>query len=149
MSDNTTYSPGQVSEMLGLPPSTLRRYADSYREHLSEHARRRGKKRRYTDTDILILRKIRQLIAQRKTPDEIAAAIQVVDKDASAESTLAMIPQIAQQFDDLRSQLSSLRQDQRAEMEAIQRRLDSLESIVTESRRSFWQRLWDKLFGGG
>jgi hypothetical protein len=55
-----------------------------------------------------------------------------------------MIPQISQEFESLHSQLARLREDQSAEMKAIQDRLDQLESIVTTQRRSFWDRLFKR-----
>ena len=48
------FTPGQVSDMLEIPPSTLRRYVKDYPEHLSETAtKKRG--RRYTELDIATL----------------------------------------------------------------------------------------------
>ncbi|MCH8093054.1 MAG: MerR family transcriptional regulator [Chloroflexi bacterium] len=48
------FTPGQVSDMLEIPPSTLRRYVKDFPKHLSKTAtKKRG--RRFTELNIAIL----------------------------------------------------------------------------------------------
>jgi hypothetical protein len=45
------FTPGQVSEMLEIPPSTLRRYLKQFETHLSESAtKKRG--RRFSEGEV-------------------------------------------------------------------------------------------------
>ena len=55
------YTIGVVSQLLGLPPQTLRRYEEA---GLLEPARQSGKNRLYSDQDIAILEEISELSAQ-------------------------------------------------------------------------------------
>jgi len=90
------YTPSQASEMLHIPPSTLRRYASQFSEHLSEHANKtRG--RRYTEADITILARARELLKNGNSPDKTNELLSVVsDEQAEPESALALIPSISQ-----------------------------------------------------
>ena len=75
------FSPGQISEMLKIPASTLRRYSVDFADVLSESASVSGRKRVYTDSDVLLLRKIRELSSQRLEPDEIRSRLQILEPD--------------------------------------------------------------------
>ena len=133
--------------MLDIPPSTLRRYSADYGEQLSESARTKGKKRRYTETDILILRKIRKLSRDRLTPDEIADRLQIVDDNQEQEpgSALALLPQIAQAFESINTQMAEMRDNHAAQIAALQEQLDAVAGeLEAERRRSWWDRLRGK-----
>jgi DNA-binding transcriptional MerR regulator len=135
------YTPEQTAAMLKIAKSTLRKYSAIFSGHLSQAANRTHRK--YTEDDIAILRRIVELREQNVPLNEISDRLGVVPK-SRPDSTLAMIPQISQEFESLHSQLARLREDQSAEMKAIQDRLDQLESIVTTQRRSFWDRLFKR-----
>ena len=55
------YTIGVVSQLLGLPPQVLRRYAEA---GLLEPARQSGKNRLYSDQDVAMLEEIAQLSEQ-------------------------------------------------------------------------------------
>ncbi len=71
------FTPGQVSDMLEIPPSTLRRYVKDYPEHLSKTAtKKRG--RRYTEADIATLARAREMLQQAPDPEEVGKLLAVV-----------------------------------------------------------------------
>lgn len=133
----TLYDPKQVSEMLGLPASSLRRYAVDWSAYLSEYANRSGRKRRYTDQDILILKKVRELTSQRRGADEIAAQLSIVDNDNN-QSALSLMPQIMSEFENVRARFAA--QDDR--LQDYETRIQQLEEKL--KKRSLWERLFGK-----
>jgi DNA-binding transcriptional MerR regulator len=89
------YTPNQTSEMLKIPPSTLRRYVNQYISHLSDHATKQHR-RRYTDGDIAILARARELLAEGRSPEQVNNLLSVMSAgERSPESTLALIPSIS------------------------------------------------------
>jgi DNA-binding transcriptional MerR regulator len=92
------FKAGQVSEMLDIPASTLWSYVKQFGEHLSAGAnRKRGK--RYTEGDIDTLRRIRELFAQGRNPEEVAELIKQMvissDNELASDSALALVPSIS------------------------------------------------------
>jgi DNA-binding transcriptional MerR regulator len=71
-------TPGQVSESLDVPPSTLRRWAGRFADHLSPQPSGRGH-RSYTVDDLNTFRRIRDLSGQGVLLDDIAKRLDVVD----------------------------------------------------------------------
>lgn len=71
-------TPGQVSEALDVPPSTLRRWAARFADHLSPQPSGRGH-RRYTVDDLNTFRKVRDLSGQGVLLDDIADRLDVVE----------------------------------------------------------------------
>ena len=64
-----SYSPAQVAERLGIPPSTLRTYAAEFAGLLSTDARgqrsvtgRAFRHRRYTLADVMVLERAKELL---------------------------------------------------------------------------------------
>ena len=91
----TGFVPSQVSDMLGIPPSTLRRYVADFGDHLSAEANRpRG--RRYTDQDIATLKKARELLNQRQPVDQVNRLLGIIDDpEVSPSDSLALVPDIS------------------------------------------------------
>ena len=116
--------------MLQIAPSTLRKYARLYSGHLSQSANR--KQRKYTDTDIAILKRVCQLRSEGNPLGEISDQLGVVAIIEPQESLL-LIPEISQAFEDLRAVIAHL-QEQNADYE---KRIQQLE----EKNRPFWERL--------
>ncbi len=77
------HTPGRISEMLGIPSSTLRRYAKDYQEHLSLEAQRSGRKRRYTGDDVAVLNRVRRLLNAGNTPEDVNLMLHEVEADES------------------------------------------------------------------
>ena len=91
------YTPTQASEMLKIPTSTLRRYANQYANHLSEHATKQ-RSRRYTEQDITIIARAREMLREGKSPEQVNELLSVVSdgEQPSPDQTLALIPSISQ-----------------------------------------------------
>lgn len=67
-------TPTEVSEQLDIPSATLRRYVSLFGEHLSEEAKRpRG--RQFGEADVQVLSRIRSLLADGSSVDEVQAAL--------------------------------------------------------------------------
>lgn len=130
------YDPKTVSEMLGIPTATIRRYAVDWSGYLSEYAQRPGKKRRYTDRDVLILKRLREYIGQRKDRDEIAQLLLVVEPDKTS-SALALLPDIVSEFESIRARFA-------AQDDQINQLRSELEEIKVERKRGLLSRLFGR-----
>lgn len=89
------YTPGQVSSMLKIPPSTVRLYAKLYADFLSPQDGR--KHRLYTETDLVILARIKDLRSSHVPMDAIANRLQVHPQEPARieESALSLVPSIS------------------------------------------------------
>lgn len=144
------FTPAQVSEMLKIPSSSLRRYATDYADMLSSHAAQDGKKRRYTDEDLVTLKKIRGLAATHKTPDEIRQLLQVIEQqppttaqDETTDKTLALAyPELLEQLDHIKSMLAN----KDAQINDLTARLSALEEraqqIENDQKQPWYKRLF-------
>jgi len=138
------FTPGQVSDMLEVPPSTLRRYVKDYPEHLSKTAtKKRG--RRYTEADIATLARAREMLQQGRSPDEVGSLLAVVgqdDPEAEPDSVLNLVPSISQALSEVQEQAQALR----SILENVadnQNEADSrLEALEAWSREPWYRRLF-------
>lgn len=129
------YTPQQASEMLDIPSSTLRRYANQFAAHLSEHATKQ-RTRRYTEQDIAILAQARELLREGKAPEQTNELLSVIGAEQPPpDKTLALIPSISQALSEaldtarmLRTQVSELSEQQDKHSE----RLSSAENKLSE-----------------
>jgi DNA-binding transcriptional MerR regulator len=136
------YSPSQVSEMLKIPPSTLRRYAVLFAAHLSPQPP--GKKRTYTDSDILIFQRVKDL-SRKIAIDQIGPLLLVVEEQPAAPgNSLALVPEIAARFE----RLEADRQTTAQQVSELSARLERLEADQARAARltswaalSWWRRL--------
>ena len=134
------YSPEQTSEMLKIPPSTLRRYANQYQAHLSEHATKQ-RNRRYTEQDITILARARELLREGKSPDQVNSLLSVVsDAEQSPDKTLALIPSISQALTEALDTARSLR----VQVDAHELRMSDAEQRISEMADKLAQLESDK-----
>lgn len=132
------YTPKQASQMIGVPGSTIRRYSVDFKEFLSDAAQPARGKRWYTDSDVLVLKKIRYLTSQRKSPDEIRRLLPVMDNIPDQPKTaLSMVPEIQQNFDIIRSDISR----ERSEREKLSERMARLEAWY---ELPWWRRLFKR-----
>lgn len=119
------FTSGQVATMLELPSSTLRRYVARYGAALSDGARA-SRSRRFTDGDVVILRRIRELLSAGKTPAEVDAMLSSVDvavvMDEAPATVLDLLPGIGQE-------LASQRQIARALQLELAQATDRLEDV--------------------
>ena len=129
--------------MLKIPPSTLRHYAVLFADHLTPQ--QPGKKRTYTDSDILIFQRVKDL--SRKMPiSEIGPRLQLVEEQPAPQtSALALIPEIAQRFELLEAD----RQTTAKQVSELSARLEKLEADRARFERlASWAALpwWRRLF---
>ena len=133
------FTPGQVSIMLQIPGSSLRRYAALFADRLSLTARRR--KRLYTDQEILTLQKVRDLAGQGLTVTQIAERLDVVVDQEPPANALALLPSILQEFEEIRSRLAQMETDQQSQLDALRVQVDQLAQELERQRRPWWKRL--------
>lgn len=121
------YTPNQVSEMLKIPASTVRRYASIYTDYLSfKHSQ--GRKREYTDQDIVTLARIRDLSNEGFNHNQIKDRITIIDhqEENPITKSLDLIPSIAKQlqtFVDYQHQTND-------QINLLTKRIDDLESFI-------------------
>jgi hypothetical protein len=118
--------------MLGIPPSTLRRYVSDFADFLSPEATQ-PRARRFNQTDLAALAKIRQGLYIDKIPveklkEELSA---IVGDPLKAERALV-------EYEPINKALTSIRSD----VTGILSRLEALEEKVNQPP---W---WKRLFGG-
>lgn len=89
------FTPAQVSEMLNIPPSSLRRLAHEFAASLSKSP---GRHRRYSEQDINTLRRVREMTGRGLSLETIRQQLTIVEAQPPAGETLAMVPTIAQEL---------------------------------------------------
>jgi DNA-binding transcriptional MerR regulator len=112
--ERTMYTPSQISDILNIGKSTLRRYAQEYTEHLSEHASK--KRRSYTEQDMHVLRIIRDEHKKRKSTEVIKRELPVLLAQApeqTPDDTLSMIPTV-------QAEIESAQYQAREALQAVQ-----------------------------
>lgn len=129
------FTPAQVSETLGIPASTIRRWAVKFAPYLSEQP---GKKRMYTLPDLDVFKRIRDLSAQGLSLDQIANGLQVVEPEQEKSTELLVL-------DDFVTALQSL-YDQNA---GLQDQITKQQEQITELQEQLaWVSLpWYKKIG--
>jgi DNA-binding transcriptional MerR regulator len=88
MADNKTLTTGQISGLLGIPATTLRRYIRLYGKHFSKSARILTRGRRWTQSDIGLLLTIRQLSHTHMGISAIDQALTNQNDIASPQATI-------------------------------------------------------------
>ena len=129
------YTPSQVSEMLDIPSSTLRRYASDFAEHLSEQARQKGRQRRYNEPDLVILARARKLLNAGHKPEQVNSMLFVVEDNElehEENSSLALIPGISQAIEQVNNQA--------AEMAMILKELAERQHDTEQAQTALYER---------
>ena len=103
------FTPSQVSAMLEIPASSLRRYAVQFAPYLSR-AGNQSRRRAYTQNDVLVFKRIRELTGQGVPLEEVASRLQIVENEPPEKNALALVPEIAAEFQRLASQVARLPQ---------------------------------------
>ena len=133
------YSPQKIQQMLNLPPSTLRKYATLYSDHLSESAHR--KSRKYTVADLAVLKRILALRDAGVPLDEISARLNVTEDPNPPEenltTTITTLERLQSQSDQI-AKIALLAADHQKTVDALIRRIEVLEN------QSFWDRLFSR-----
>ena len=136
------YQPHQVTDMLDIPPSTLRRLSVEFAALLSKTP---GRHRRYSERDIDTLRRIRAMTGQGMTLATIHEQLTIVETPPAAppaENTLAIIPSIAAEF----TRLDNYSQSVGRELEALRASWkvdhERLERFAEWAALPWWKRLF-------
>ena len=116
-------APGQASETLNIPTSTLRRLAKEFQEYLSPQT---GRKRSYTIEDLDTFRKIRELLDAGMTYEDIKPRLQIVESKDDQPRDLAIIPELINQL----KIASETVQKMRSEMDQQDQRIKGLEDWI-------------------
>lgn len=135
------YSPGEVSRLLSIPPSSLRRYVDKFGHLMSPNARKR-RGREFTENDLAIVARIRDLAGQGISLDAITPELEVFEHEPNQPDTpTSALMLINRRFGQYDSRLDS----QSDELDHLRRRVDELESLITvEIKKPWYQRLFGK-----
>lgn len=122
-----TYTPGEVSKLLDIPASSLRRYATLFMDQLSEGAhRKRG--RVYNANDVGVFSQVREMTNDGMIIAEIQEkmgdiVIDIVDDDVSDLAVTHLAKELSGHDDRIRS---------------LEQRIAEMEN------KSFWDRLRGK-----
>lgn len=139
-----SYTPGQISEMLDIPPSSLRRLSAQFAEFLTKS---KGRHRRYTEADIAVLRRVREGTLHGKTLAVLKSELALVESRPKIEAdadALSLLPAVASELtrldDSLHAVLRELEQ-LRADRQADQERIAALEAQLAQLSLPWWRRL--------
>ena len=132
------FTSGEVSKLLGIPSSSLRRYVSEFSEYLSREAnRRRG--RRFTEHDVEIIATIRGLTQEGKKLEDIGPLLTDVitkpstDGDVDEPETSSTLTLIYNRLEQTSAVITQLQQQNASYEERIR--------ILEEKNRPFWERL--------
>jgi len=123
------YSPGDVTELTGIPSSTLRLYVKQFKKHLSADAKRK-RRRRFTEADIAMLTQARALMAEGHKVADVRTALAAVVAEET-ETAIVQAPQVGRALADIRKsydQLAAQVADVTAEQATAQDALDNIQA---------------------
>jgi DNA-binding transcriptional MerR regulator len=126
-------TPRQVSETLTVPTSTLRRWSKRFSKHLTPHEP--NTHRSYTTSDLETLRKIRDLLEDGQTYDQIEPKLDIIEPDKS--TALITLADFNQVLETTRATLQSLRD----QLETQNERIDQLEKWI---HQPLYKRIFTK-----
>jgi len=119
-------TPKQVSETLDIAPSTLRRWAKRFSDHLSPHEK--GKHRSYTPSDLNTFQNIKNLLDQNLTYDEIEKRLDVLPAPQTDKQTALL--NLAD-FTQIMEEISANNQILRSQIDKQNERINKLEEYIT------------------
>lgn len=129
------HTPGQVSALLDIPGSSLRRLVAQFADHLSEDAKRqRG--RLFTDADVAVLAQVRELTLKGYKVSEIPAMLGEVVQDESPPEELPPVTALA-----VMRRLVDVSQSHDSQLNQMRDELAALRAEVEELRRPWWKKL--------
>lgn len=134
-------TPSQLAALLEVDPSTLRRWARLFADHLSPGAH--GKRRRYTGQDMATLTRARDLLRAGKPAAEVGELLATVaeeSRDLPAVAAL-QLPALAAELLEARETLRALAAhvaELGAGQEADHARIADLESRLAAFERQGW-----------
>lgn len=139
------FTPGELSKITGIPSSTVRRYVILFGDYLSPGAKRL-RSRSYTETDLAIISRIRDLSGQGVPLELIGEQLKDVIPQAAPpeelppQTQLAIIQRITHHVEDLSGQVK----DQNDQLQELRSRVDALAAALETERSKPWYK---RLFG--
>jgi DNA-binding transcriptional MerR regulator len=136
-------TPKQISDSLNVPPSTIRRWAARFEDHLSTCNLKKGQKRVYTTSDLDVFRRIRDYSASGFSLDKISELLDVVEKPIDESKGLLVLADFVQAIESAHNTIAEMRtqlEDQSAKIDDQSARIEALEKWIN----SPWYK---KIFG--
>ena len=132
---NMLYSPGEVSNYLNIPSSTLRRYARLFSKYLSPSAQ--GRRRKYTTIDLEIFEKIKTLSAEGVLIDEMGPLLaempidhaEIIEGESQERAIVPVNPEVIRKFDNVDNKLDQLLAE-----------IAQLRADLEAAKKPFWKR---------
>jgi len=125
-------TPKQVTETLTVPSSTLRRWSKRFSKHLTPHEPHTH--REYSTSDLDTLRKIRDLLEDGLTYDDIEPKLDIIEPKETALLNLADFNQV---LEATRATIQSLKD----QLETQSERIEKLENYFS---LPFYKRIFTK-----
>lgn len=138
------YTPRQVSEMLSIPESSLRRLSREFADFLSKQ---KGRNRKYNESDINTLRRVREMTGHGMTLEQVKTELSLTPEsppEQAAADSLAMVPTIAGELarlDDINRAIVQEIEQLRADRQADRARLEQLEKWFS---LPWWKRIFSR-----
>ena len=106
------FTPKQICETLKVSPSTLRRWANRFENHLSVVDHEPGTHREYTPDDLSIFKTIQTHLDNGLTYAEIEKRLAVVEEPEPDQSTaLLTLPEFTQAIENARAAVANLQME--------------------------------------
>ena len=142
------YTPKQVSEMLSIPESSLRRLSREFAAFLSKQ---KGRNRKYIEQDISVLQRVREATSHGQTIEEIKIDLSIKSPETDTQpadgDSLMLVPAIAGEFsriDDHFSQVARELELLRADRQTDRDRIAKLERLAEWAAQPWWKRLFSR-----
>ena len=134
-------TPGQVSETLNIPPSTIRRWAVRFADMLSPQD---SIKRMYSMQDLNTFRQIRDYSRQGKSLDNIADKLKIVparvEAEQNTETGLIVHPEVAKV-------LNRITESNIALQLQLDKMKDQQNKLIAWLMLPWWKRLFNQMPG--
>jgi len=139
-----SYTPKQVTEILGIPESTIRRWAARFKDHLSQNIQPvSGRSHRtYTPDDVNTFRKIADLSASGHSLDAIDGMLEIIEPMPDQSTALVTTADVFRFMEASQAIITALQQkiieqDERAQKqdEVIQQQTKQIKKAVSDNSK--------------
>lgn len=133
-------TPGQVTDLTGIPSSSLRRYAKEFSEFLSNHAQ--GRRRLYTDRDVSVIMQIRELTNQGVPLEAIPEHLDRVydiDQPEGEETGALALPGLVQKLEEMRASWGAAFEQQQRDINELRQ---AVEDLKRERNKPWYKRIF-------
>lgn len=154
-----TYRPGDVAKQLDIAVVTLRVWSNEFAGFLSEGAQRSvssdGKpaQRRYSDSDVALLKQAKALLESGRTYDEARRAL--VENEpippqmvATLEEATRFLAEVKTTYDRLLESRDMTLSEQRDHIQTLQAQVEQQRAEIEALRAAAARPWWRRIFGG-